>query len=48
VSGIQMKGNNRIYWDATTDTGELVSAGIYLYTITSRNHFLTRKMLLLK
>ena len=28
VNGIQMKGNNRIYWDATTDTGELVSAGI--------------------
>ena len=48
VNGIQMKGNNRIYWDATTDTGELVSAGIYLYTITARNHFLTRKMLLLK
>ena len=48
VNGIQVKGNNRIYWDATTDAGELVSAGIYLYTITAHNHFLTRKMLLLK
>ena len=48
VNGTRKKGNNRIYWDGTTDDGDLVPAGVYLYTITTGKHFLTRKMLLLK
>ena len=48
VNGTRKKGNYRIYWDGTTDDGDLVPAGVYLYTITTGKHFLTRKMLLLK
>ena len=42
------KGENAAYWDGTDDTGTLVSAGIYFYSLTAEAKTDTRKMLLLK
>ena len=36
------------YWNGRNDTGELVSSGIYLYTISAGNFSATRKMLIQK
>ena len=41
-------GYNSIFWDATNDYGESVSAGMYIYTIQTGEFKQTKKMLLLK
>ena len=41
-------GFHSIKWNATNNSGELVSAGMYFYTIKTNNYSQTRKMMLLK
>ena len=44
----QAAGFKSIQWNATNDVGQTVSAGLYLYTIHSRDFSQTKKMILLK
>tara|TARA_B000000441_G_C21662358_1_gene302037 strand:+ start:406 stop:810 length:405 start_codon:yes stop_codon:yes gene_type:complete len=44
----QNAGHHFIYWNGTNNHGQLVSAGIYLYSINAAGLFETRKMTLLK
>lgn len=44
---VQGPGLKSVTWDATNDTGQLVSAGVYLYRIQAGNFIETRKMVLL-
>tara|TARA_B100001123_G_scaffold445720_1_gene598058 strand:+ start:6334 stop:9891 length:3558 start_codon:yes stop_codon:yes gene_type:complete len=48
VNEIQTAGYRSIYWNATNDYGESVSAGMYIYTIRAGMFMDTRKMVLLK
>jgi len=48
VSGPQNAGYKSIQWDATNNTGQPVSAGLYLYTIQAGKFRQTKKMVLLK
>jgi methionine-rich copper-binding protein CopC len=41
-------GNYEIDWDATNNTGQKVSGGIYYYTLEVGDFKETRKMVLLK
>ncbi len=44
----QNAGHHSIHWNGTNHHGQLVSAGIYLYSINAAGLFQTRKMTLLK
>ena len=44
----QSAGYNSIKWDATNNNGQLVSAGLYIYTISTGYLKQSRKMLFLK
>jgi len=48
VNGSQTAGYRTIQWNATNDRNELVSAGLYLYTIEAGDFRQTKKMVLLK
>ncbi len=48
VSSQQTAGYKSVQWNATNNTGQPVSAGIYLYTIDAGQFRQTKKMLLLK
>ena len=48
VNKIQIAGNHSVTWNATNNSGELVSAGMYIYTIQAGTFSQTRKMVLLK
>ena len=48
VNSSQIAGYKSIQWNATNDRNELVSAGLYLYTIQAGEFRQTRKMVLLK
>ena len=48
VNKNQSAGYQSVFWDATNNFGELVSAGMYIYSIQAGDHLQTRKMLLLK
>ena len=48
VDGTYSAGNYNIVWDATDMNGDMVSVGVYFYTIQSGNHRATKRMLLLK
>jgi len=48
VNDTQEAGFRSIQWDATTNAGQPVSAGLYLYTIQAGNFRQTKKMILLK
>jgi hypothetical protein len=48
VSSQQNAGYKSIQWDATNNTGQPVSAGLYLYTIQAGQYQQTKKMVLLK
>jgi len=37
-------GNHKIIWDGRNDRGEVVSSGVYFYTIKTGDHVATRKM----
>ena len=43
------KGKNSVVWDGKNDAGDLVSSGIYFYTLKAdKNKTITRKMIVLK
>jgi len=48
VSSQQNAGYKSIQWNATNNTGQPVSAGLYLYTIQAGDYTQTKKMVLLK
>tara|TARA_B100001564_G_scaffold90434_1_gene73530 strand:- start:230 stop:2209 length:1980 start_codon:yes stop_codon:yes gene_type:complete len=48
VNEKQSSGQNSIIWNATNNSGNQVSAGLYIYTVKTRNHKQSKKMLLLK
>jgi flagellar hook assembly protein FlgD len=48
VSNQQRAGYKSVQWNATNNTGQSVSAGIYLYTIQAGEFRQTKKMVLLK
>ena len=48
VSNQQRAGYKSVQWNATNNTGQPVSAGIYLYTIQAGEFRQTKKMVLLK
>jgi hypothetical protein len=48
VNGSQTAGFKSVQWNATNDSNEPVSAGLYIYTIQAGDFRQTRKMVLLK
>ena len=48
VNAYQLAGFRSTQWNATSDAGAPVSAGLYLYTIQAGDFRQTKKMLLLK
>ena len=46
--GMQGPGREHFFWDATNQSGETVSAGLYLYMVETDNFTSVNKMLLLK
>ena len=48
VSGQQTAGYKSVVWDATNNTVQPVSAGLYLYAIQAGEFVQTKKMILLK
>ena len=48
VHSNQTAGYHSVRWDATSDMGEGVSAGMYIYTIQAGEFRQTKKMVLLK
>ena len=48
VNGLQTAGFKSVNWDATNNSNQTVSAGLYIYSIYSDNYFDTKKMILLK
>ena len=48
VSSQQRAGYKSIQWNATNNTGQQVSAGLYLYSIEAGQFRQTKKMVLLK
>ena len=44
----QSSGQNSIIWNATNNSGNQVSAGLYIYTVKTSNHKQSKKMLLVK
>ena len=48
VNTTQSAGYRSIQWNATNNTGQPVSAGLYLYTIQTGDYTQTKKMVLLK
>ena len=48
VSNKYTVGNHSVSWDSRNDQGNLVSAGMYIYTIQAGEFKQTRKIVLLK
>ncbi|MFL3007105.1 MAG: T9SS type A sorting domain-containing protein [Candidatus Neomarinimicrobiota bacterium] len=48
INETQKSGKKTIKWNATNNQGQLVSAGVYLYSIKAGNFRQTKKMILLK
>jgi len=48
VNSFRSAGDQSVQWNATNTQGEIVSAGIYLYEIQSKEFSQTKKMILLK
>ena len=48
INAHQPSGYKSIQWDATSNKGEPVSAGVYLYNIQAGDFVDTKKMILLK
>jgi len=48
VNEYQTKGPRIVSWNATTDNGDPISAGVYLYQIKSGNNTITKKTIYLK
>jgi flagellar hook assembly protein FlgD len=48
VNTTQDAGFKSVFWDATNNQGDPVSAGVYLYQIKAGDFMQTKKMVLLK
>ena len=48
VNGAQDAGYRTVMWNATSDLGTPVSAGMYIYTIRANEFYEVKKMILLK
>ena len=48
VNSFQTKGNKSVVWNAINNQGLSVSAGVYFYSIESREFISTKKMILIK
>jgi len=48
VSGEMPSGFHSIIWDGANNTGQAVSAGVYLFQIQADGFVQTKKMILLK
>ena len=48
VNGVQDAGYRTVMWNATSDVGTPVSAGMYIYTIRAYEFYQVKKMILLK
>jgi flagellar hook assembly protein FlgD len=48
VSSHQNAGYKSVQWNATNNSGQPISAGLYIYTIQAGEFSQTRKMILLK
>ena len=48
VSEYQMSGSRIIPWNGTTDSGKIISAGVYLYRFNYGQRLQTKKMIFLK
>ena len=48
VNGVQDAGYRTVMWNATSDVGTPVSAGMYIYTIRADEFYQVKKMILLK
>ena len=48
IKGVQSAGYRSIRWNATNNSGEPVSAGMYIYSIQAGKFHQTKKMILLK
>ena len=48
VNGVQDAGYRTVMWNATSDLGTPVSAGMYIYTIRANEFYQVKKMILLK
>lgn len=45
TSGLKDAGEYTIYWNGTDESGDVVSAGVYLYTLDTKEFKSTRKMI---
>jgi len=48
VNGQQSAGYKSLQWNATNNSGQPISAGLYIYTIQAGEFSQTKKMILLK
>lgn len=48
VSGLQESGEYQVQWNGTSEAGQPLSSGVYLYRLVSGNRVESRKMMLLK
>jgi len=47
-SGHQSAGSHSLVWDATNASGEAVSTGVYIYSLSGANAHVTQKMVLIR
>jgi len=47
-AGRYMNRRTAAYWDGKNDTGERVSTGMYLYSLSADSYQMTRKMVIVK
>ena len=48
VSGHMEEGVYQVVWNGLDNSGSIVSAGVYFYTLESKDMILTKKMILMK
>ncbi|MDP6260923.1 MAG: lamin tail domain-containing protein [Candidatus Marinimicrobia bacterium] len=48
VSEVQQKGHHKVMWDSKDAKSNLVSSGVYFYSITAGDHTALKKMVLMK
>jgi len=47
-SGYQNAGRHQVVWNGMDNSGEIMSSGIYIYSLTSASHTISKQMLFLK
>ena len=48
VNGVHAQGRYQINWNAQNDFGQTVSSGVYIYTLTTKDTRIAKKMLLIR